>query len=105
MTTKTRTQATHPSPSNGSKAETAPQRPKRNPDSVQAAVLSALKDKRVSMRTLDGCEVTGTLRAVDRYCIALSPDSGGLELWFKQAIAVVRPAQGDDTDSGGDTCS
>lgn len=46
------------------------------------------------MRLLDGSEVTGVLRAVDTYSIALQPEgSETVDLWFKQAIACVRATE------------
>ena len=93
MTTKARTQATQ---RNDSNAQAATPKPKREPHRVQVAVLGALKNRRVTMRLLDGTEVCGVLRAVDTYTLALQADgSETVDLWFKQAVASVRAAEGD----------
>ena len=94
MTTEARTQAPQPSQRNGSNAQPATPKPKRDPDRLQRALLTSMKDVSVVVTLLDGSELSGTLRAADRYSLAVQEDGKNhVCAVYKHAVACVRPAQ------------
>ena len=86
---------------NDGNAQAAPPKPKRDPDALQRAIYGSLRDREVVVRLVDGWTLTGTLRAVDRFALAIQPEGHDLVvLVYKSAIASVGPVPEAEASDG-----
>lgn len=65
-------------------------KPKRDPNALQAAFLSANLGKPVSVFLINGIRVTGRIRQFDQFTILLQASGGMDQMLFKHAVASIQ---------------